>query len=370
MKVGLVKEVKPGEGRVALTSEGARELVQAGLVVTVQAGAGIAGGFPDSAYARAGALVVPNASDVFAQAELVVKVKEIERHEVALLRPTHTIFAYLHARMFHEVTSQAMAAGCTGLTYEEVVLPDGTRPLLQPMSRIAGKLGFVKALEYLQSIRGGSGVLAMAVEGVAPPKVLVLGAGVVGSAAAEVALALGNVCHVVEIDDARRATLKKRLPAVQVHPSTEATIRALLPEMDVVMNAATVPAHSPTHLIARSMLRLMKRSAIIVDVSCDVAGAIETCRLTTHQDPVCEVDGIRHYCVDNIPGAVPVTASRALCAATFPYVKRLAELGPAAAVRENPALARAVVFARGRATNAAFAEVLGLSAHDVLEVLR
>jgi alanine dehydrogenase len=299
----------------------------------------------------------------------MVKVKEIDASEIPLLAERHVLFTYLHACMFHDLSSKALAAGCTALGYEEVMLDSGVRPLLGPMSEIAGKLGFLKAVEYLQGIRGGPGILPVRLSSLEPCQVLILGAGVAGAGAASVAVGLGNSCHVVELYAARRDALKQQPPAIQVHDGSEAVIRALLPAMDVVLNAATFPSHSPTHLITRDMLKLMKPTAIIVDVSCDIAGAVETCRLTTHSDPVYSVDGIRHYCVDNIPGAVQSTSTRALCRATFPYVRSVAVSGLVDAARSDSALARAVVFARGKVTNAAFAAVLGVPARTVLEVL-
>ena len=369
MKVGVVREIKPGEGRVALMPEGVRDLAREGVSVFVERGAGRLSGFADEDYARAGARILDAAAQVYAAADLIVKVKEILPPELPFIRPEHVIFTFHHSKMFNEMTRKFLATGCTGIAYEEIVLADGTRPLLRPMSEIAGKVGFIKAIEYLQGIRGGSGFLPMAIEGAAPLVVVVLGGGVAGTGAAQVALALGNVCHVVEKDPVRRSALAAALPGARVHDSAPETLGRLVREADVLINTATVGSYSTVHLVTREHLRTMKRSAIIVDVSCDIAGGVETCRLTTHDDPVYEAEGIRHYCVDNIPAAVPATSTRALCPKTFPYVRRLAVAGLAEALRSESTLARAVDFRAGRITRPALADALGLPCANVLDLL-
>jgi alanine dehydrogenase len=369
MNIGVAKEIKPGEGRVAITPDGVRELVAAGAAVFIEHDAGRLSGFPDEDYTGAGARILEDEASVFDAADVIVKVKEVLPPELPLIRARHVILAFHHSRMFNETAAKILAAGCTAVAWEDIVLPDGSRPILRPMSEIAGKLGFIKAIEYLQSIRGGSGRLPVALDGIAPPVVVILGAGVAGTAAAQTAVALGNTVHVVEKDASRRAAIKKRLLSVEVHESTGANVSRLVREADVLLNATAIGAYAKTHLVTRDMLKTMKRSAIIVDVSCDIAGGVETCRLTSHADPVYEVDGIRHYCVDNIPAAVSATSTRALCRETLPYVKSIATKGLSGALRADPALARAVSYAAGKVTSPDLATTLGVPCHDVIELL-
>ncbi len=369
MNLGLLKELKPGEGRVALTPDAVAQLTRAGVAVFVQSTAGVRSGVPDALDQQAGASILPDAPAVFDRAQLLIKVKEIHPNEVALFKPHHVLFTYLHARMFNEITAEVLASGCTALAYEEVLCPDGSRPLLVPMSEIAGKLGFLKAIEFLQSIHEGPGLLPVSLARLSPLRVLILGAGIAGVGALTCAYALGNSCDVVELNADRRAALAKRFPECRFHESTDAVIRSLLPQADVLLNAASFPSHSPTHLVTRAMLSLMKPTALIIDVACDIAGAIETPHLPSPQTPINPGDGIRHNAVDNIPGAVPATSTRALSSAIFPYVHALATLGLAPALHADPALASALVFANGKISHAGFAEVLNVPCHAPLELI-
>ena len=340
MQIGVVKEIKQAERRVALTPAGARELVALGHDVLVESNAGVGSGFPDDAYATVGARLVPDAAEVWRDSELLMKVKEPIEQEYPLLHPDLTLFTYLHLAPNRPLTEALLTSGATGIAYETVETPDGRLPLLAPMSEIAGRLAAQAGAYFLQAPLGGPGVLIGGVTGVAPARVLVIGGGVVGTGAARIALGAEGEVTILERSLARLHELDEYFGArARILMSDALILEDALREADVVIGAVLVPGALAPQLVTREMLGLMKPRSVIVDVAIDQGGCFETSHPTTHAEPVFEVDGILHYCVANMPGAVPVTSTRALTNATLPYVRRLAEQGVDAALADDPGFA-------------------------------
>jgi alanine dehydrogenase len=360
MKIGVPTEVKIDEYRVALTPAGARELAEHGHEVLVQAGAGNGSALPDRHYTAQGALIVPDAEALFGEAELVLKVKEPQPEEVGLLRTGQTLFTYLHLAAAPELTRSLCESGATCIAYETVEDRDGRLPLLAPMSEIAGKIATQAGAFMLEKPMGGRGILLGGVPGVAAATVAIIGGGVVGMNAAFIAIGMEADVFVFDksIDRLRELDVALGGRCSTVYSSTLA-IEELLPRTDLVIGAVLVHGARSPVLIRRQQLSLMNPGAVLVDVSIDQGGCFETSRPTTHSDPTYEVDGIRHYCVTNMPGAVPITSTYALTNATLPYVLALADLGVYGAVRRDPGLRLGVNVAGGRVTNAAVAESLG-----------
>jgi alanine dehydrogenase len=361
MKVGVPTEIKTDEYRVALTPAGVRELTDAGHDVLVQSGAGIGSAITDEDYTRQGATVVPDVEDVWSAAEMIVKVKEPQPEEVARLEPHHTLFTYLHLAPAPELTKGLMASGATCVAYETVEDANGRLPLLAPMSEVAGKIATQAGAFMLEKPLGGRGLLLGGVPGVAAGKVLVIGGGVVGMNAAIIALGMQAETYVFDrsVDRLRELEHILNWEASTVFASTLA-IEEHLREADLVIGAVLVHGAKAPHVVTREQLGLMKPHAVLVDVSIDQGGCFETSRPTTHSDPTYEVDGITHYCVANMPGAVPITSTYALTNATMPYVVQLANDGVARAIRDTPGLKPGVNVVGGNVTYAPVAQAVGV----------
>jgi alanine dehydrogenase len=360
MKVGVPTEVKTDEYRVALTPAGVRELVDAGHEVFVQSGAGDGSAILDEAYMAQGAKIVPDADALFAEATLIVKVKEPQPAEVARLEPRHTLFTYLHLAADPELTSGLAESGATCIAYETVEDARGRLPLLAPMSEVAGKIATQAGAFMLEKPLGGRGILLGGVPGVTAANVMIIGGGVVGMNAAFIALGMEATVFVFDrnIDRLRELDLAFQGRADTCFAST-LSIEERLPDVDLVIGAVLVHGARAPHVISRDQLALMKRQAVLVDVSIDQGGCFETSRPTTHTEPTYEVDGITHYCVTNMPGAVPITSTYALTNATMPYVLDLATSGVHAAVQASPGLKLGVNVAAGQVTSAPVAEGVG-----------
>jgi alanine dehydrogenase len=366
MKVGVPTEVKTDEYRVALTPAGVRELSDAGHQVFVQAGAGDGSSISDDAYAAQGATVLPDADAVFGEATLIVKVKEPQPSEVARLEPRHTLFTYLHLAADAELTRGLMESGATCIAYETVEDSRGRLPLLAPMSEVAGKIATQAGAFMLEKPLGGRGILLGGVPGVAAANVIVIGGGVVGMNAAFIAVGMEATVYVYDrnIDRLRELDIAFGGRADTCFATT-LSIEDRLPDADLVIGAVLVHGARAPHVITRAQLGLMKRHAVLVDVSIDQGGCFETSHPTTHSDPTYEVDGITHYCVANMPGAVPVTSTYALTNATMPFILHLASDGVHGAVAANPGLKLGVNVAGGEVTYAPVADAVGVPHVDV-----
>jgi alanine dehydrogenase len=367
--VGAPTEVKVDEYRVALTPAGVRELVDAGHSVLIQSGAGVGSAISDEAYAAQGATIVPDAAELFGGAELIVKVKEPQPQEVGLLEPRHTLFTYLHLAADAELTRGLMSSGATCVAYETVEDQRGRLPLLAPMSEVAGKIATQAGAFFLEKPLGGRGVLLGGVPGVAAANVLVIGGGVVGMNAAFIALGMEANVYVFDRNIDRLRELDVALGGrASTCFSSPLEIEQRLPDADLVIGAVLLHGARAPRVITRAQLALMKHQAVLVDVSIDQGGCFETSRPTTHSDPVYEVDGVTHYCVTNMPGAVPITSTYALTNATMPYVLQLAN-GVTEAVLGNPGLKLGVNVAGGQVTYAPVAEAVGVSSAPVEDAL-
>jgi alanine dehydrogenase len=370
MKVGCPTEVKQDEYRVALTPAGVRELVDAGHGVVVQSGAGEGSAIADEAYAAQGATIVPDADAVFAEAEMIVKVKEPQPEEVGRLTDRHTLFTYLHLAADAELTRGLMESGATCIAYETVEDDHRRLPLLAPMSEVAGKIATQAGAFMLEKPLGGRGILLGGVPGVAAANVMIIGGGVVGMNAAFIALGMEATVYVYDrnIDRLRELDIAFQSRADTCFAST-LSIEERLPDMDLVIGAVLVHGARAPRVVTRAQLSLMKRQAVLVDVSIDQGGCFETSRPTTHTNPTYEVDGITHYCVTNMPGAVPITSTYALTNATMPYVLDLASDGVMGAVAANPGLKLGVNVAAGHVTYAPVADAVGVPHVPVDEAL-
>jgi alanine dehydrogenase len=370
MKVGVPTEIKTDEYRVALTPAGVRELAEHGHEIVVQAGAGEGSAIADGEYTSQGARILPDAEAVFAAADMIVKVKEPQPAEVALLEPRHTLFTYLHLAPAPELTRGLMDSGATCVAYETVEDVRGRLPLLAPMSEVAGKIATQAGAFMLQRPEGGRGILLGGVPGVAAAKVMIIGGGVVGMNAAFIALGMEATVYVFDrnIDRLRELDIAFNGRADTCYAST-LDIEQRLPEADLVIGAVLVHGAKAPYVIRREQLSLMKRRAVLVDVSIDQGGCFETSRPTTHSDPVYEVDGVSHYCVANMPGAVPITSTRALTNATLPYILHVADAGVAEAARQNPGLAKGVNVVDGKVTYEPVAGATGQPYVELFEAL-
>jgi alanine dehydrogenase len=361
MKVGVPTEVKVDEYRVALTPAGVRELVDAGHEVYAQEGAGLGSAITDEQYTAQGATILPDAAAVFGEAEMIVKVKEPQAPEVAMLEPRHLLFTYLHLAADAELTRGLMGTGATCIAYETVEDARGRLPLLAPMSEVAGKIATQAGAFMLEKPLGGRGILLGGVPGVAAANVMVIGGGVVGMNAAFIALGMEATVFVYDrsIDRLRELDIAFGGRADTCFASTLA-IEERLPFVDLVIGAVLVHGAKAPHVITRAQLSLMKPHAVLVDVSIDQGGCFETSRPTTHSNPTYEVDGITHYCVANMPGAVPITSTYALTNATMPYVVQLANDGAAQALASSPGLKLGLNVAGGHVTYEPVANAIGV----------
>lgn len=370
MFIGVPKEIKVHEYRVGLTPESVRELVASGHAVVVQKDAAAGIGADDAAYRSAGALIAATPGEVFEKAELIVKVKEPLARERALLRPGHTLFTYLHLAPDPEQARDLLASGAACIAYETVTSPEGGLPLLAPMSIVAGRMSIQVAAHYLERPHGGRGVLISGAVGVPPARILVLGAGTVGSNAALIAAGIRAEVVVVNRSEAPLKRLESELgPRVATSPSTPQVIERELQRADAVIGAALVPGARAPRLVTRAMLAQVRPGSVLVDVSIDQGGCFETSRPTTHADPVYAVNGIVHYCVTNMPGAVPRTSTYALNHATLPFVKELAARGVIDALRANTHLRNGLNVFRGQVTNREVADALGYPYADPVRLL-
>ncbi len=361
MKVGVPKEIKNNENRVGMTPSGVAELIKHGHTVFVQHTAGEGSGFSDDAYVRVGAQILPAIEDVYAQADMIVKVKEPIEPEYALVRQGQVVFTYFHFACEEELTRAMMKSGAVCIAYETVEKADRSLPLLIPMSEVAGRMATQNGAYYLQKTKGGKGKLMAGVPGVKPAKVLVLGGGTVGEAAARIAAGMGADVTITDVSLPRLKQLAAEMPA-NVHTlySSEHNIRQELPTVDVVIGSVLIPGDAAPKLITKDMLPLMEKGTVLVDVAIDQGGCFETSHPTTHSDPVYMVDGIIHYAVANIPGAVPNTSTVALTNATLRYAVALADKGWQQACRDDEALARGVNMVDGKCTYEAVAKVWNL----------
>jgi alanine dehydrogenase len=361
MKVGVPTEIKTDEYRVALTPAGARELVEHGHEVYIQAGAGVGSTIPDAEYEAQGARTLPNARAVFEEAELILGVKEPQPEEVQLLQPHHTLFTYLHLAPDPLLTKGLCDTGATCVAYETVEDEHGRLPLLAPMSEVAGKIATQAGAFFLERPLGGRGVLLGGVPGVAAATVMIIGGGVVGQNAAFIAIGMEADVFVYDrnIDRLRELDIAFGGRASTVYSST-LSIEEMLPRADLVIGAVLIHGARAPYVIKRNQLQLMKERAVLVDVSIDQGGCFETSHPTTHSDPVYEVDGVTHYCVANMPGAVPVTSTFALTNATLPYVLAIADHGVAGGIQLLPGLKSGVNVADGKVTHPAVAEGVGM----------
>jgi alanine dehydrogenase len=370
VKVGVLSEIKVQENRVALTPAGADRLVAAGHQVLVQRGAGVGSGLADEIYAKAGARVVEGAESVWGEADLILKVKEPLEREWPLIRRGQTVFTYFHLAADRALTEAMVASEADCFAYETLEV-GRTLPLLTPMSEVAGRMSIQAGAQWLEKSRGGSGILLGGVPGVDRAHVLVLGGGVVGTQAARMACGLGADVTIMDVNLDRLRYLDEVMPRnAKLIYSTPFAVREALPWADLVIGAVLIPGAAAPKLVRRADLALMKPGSVIVDVAVDQGGCIETCRPTTHSDPVFTVDGVLHYCVANMPGAVPRTSTFALTNATLPYTLQLAGLGSAKAIAESPALASAANVIRGSVTHPAVADTFGMACTAPLEALR
>lgn len=361
MIIGIPKEIKNNENRVGATPAGVKELVAHGHEVYVQHTAGEGSGFPDSDYTAAGATILPTIEDVYAKAEMIIKVKEPIAPEYPLVRPGQVLFTYFHFACDLELTEAMLRSGATCIAYETVRSPQGTLPLLIPMSEVAGRMSVQEGARFLEKPQGGRGVLLGGVPGVKPARVLVLGAGVVGRNAALMAAGLGADVTITDISLPTLRHCADTMPAnVKTLFSSAHNIEQELPHTDLVIGSVLVPGAKAPHLVTRSMIKLMKPGSVMVDVAIDQGGCFETSHPTTHSEPIFTVDGVTQYCVANIPGAVPFTSTLALTNATLPYALRIADLGWREACKADAGLADGVNVTEGKITFRAVAEAFGL----------
>jgi len=368
VKIGVAKEIKPDEYRVALTPAGALELINRGHEVTIEQGAGLGSAFPDDAYERVGARI-SSVDEVWESSDLVLKVKEPIAAEYGRLREGLILFTYLHIAADEPLTRALVDSGITGVAYETVEVGRAL-PLLAPMSEVAGRLAPQAGAYFLEKPVGGRGLLLGGVAGVGPGRVVIVGGGVVGYNAAVIALGLGAQVTILERSIDRMRHLEEILSGrVTLLMSSSLQVAASVEEADLVIGAVLIPGAVAPKLVTREMIASMKEGAVVVDVAIDQGGCFETSHATTHADPVYVVDGVTHYCVANMPGAVPVTSTKALTNATLPYVEAIAVHGLAAAVAADPALAKGVNVIDGKVTYEAVAEAHGLDYTPLADVL-
>ena len=370
MKIGVPKEIKDHESRVGLVPSGALALAEAGHQVFVEAGAGEASSIPDKFYERAGATILPSAAQVWGEADMVIKVKEPQPAEYPYLRSNLILFTYLHLAPLPELTSRLLEARTTAIAYETIRERDGSLPLLTPMSEVAGRMSVQVGAQYLEKPNGGRGILLGGVPGVAPANVLILGGGIVGTNAAKMAVGLG--AHVTIID--RNLNRLRELDdifnnSIVTLASNDWTIRESVRQADLIVGGVLIPGASAPRLVRRDMLREMRKGSVVVDVAIDQGGCFETSHATTHTDPVYHEEGVLHYCVSNMPAAVPNTSTLALTNATFPYALQIAGLGFNEAVERSEPIRQGVNTYRGHITYRAVAESQGREGRDLRALL-
>jgi len=370
MVIGVPKEIKNNENRVALTPAGVTELRKHGHTVYVQVNAGEGSGFEDEEYISAGAIMLPTIEEVYGIAEMIMKVKEPIASEYDLIKEDQLLFTYFHFASSEELTQAMLAKGAVCLAYETVERPDRSLPLLVPMSEVAGRMAVQEGAKYLEKPLKGRGILLGGVPGVKPANVLILGGGIVGTQAAKMAAGLGAHVTIMDVSLARLRYLSDIMPPnVQTMMSNEYNIRDMIKVCDLIVGAVLIPGAKAPHLITRDMLKLMRTGTVLVDVAVDQGGCIETCRPTTHEDPTFIIDGVVHYCVANMPGAVPYTSTLALTNATLPYALQLANKGWQQACRDNMDLQLGLNVVDGKVVYKGVADAFGLPLTPVSEVL-
>jgi alanine dehydrogenase len=361
MLIGVPREIKRDEYRVAMLPVGALELTRTGHQVLIETGAGVGSGIPDAEYAAEGAEIVATAAEIYTRADLIVKVKEPLRDEYPLIRRGQTLFTYFHFAASRELTDAMLKSGATCLAYETLRDAQGRLPLLTPMSEVAGRMSIQEGAKYLERPQMGRGILLAGVPGVAPAHITILGGGVVGANAAKIAAGFQADIAILDVNMDRLRYLDDIMPAnVNCLYSDRHTIRQELRLADLVVGAVLIPGAKAPNLVTRDDLKLMKPGSVIIDVAIDQGGCVETSRPTTHSDPTYLEEGVLHYCVTNMPGAVGRTSTFALCNVTLPWVLQLARHGPLAALRQSPSLTSAANVIAGRVTNQPVAETFGL----------
>lgn len=362
MLIGVPKEIKKQEHRVGLIPSSVREMVTHGHQVMVETGAGAGIGFDDAAYINAGARIVMTAADIFKTADMIIKVKEPQPEECAMLRPDQILFTYLHLAADKPQAEALIKSNCVAIAYETVTGANGKGlPLLAPMSEVAGRLSVQVGAHYLMKHMGGEGILIGGVPGTPAGRVLVLGGGVAGFNAARVAVGMGARVTILDKSPERLRELDEHFNgSAEVLYSTTAAIETLIPKSDLVIGAVLVPGASAPRLVTRSMLKTMKKGSVMVDIAIDQGGCFETSHPTTHGDPVYDVDGVTHYCVANMPGAVPKTSAMALNHAILPYALKIADMGWEKALASDAGLAAGLNICRGKVAHSAVASSLGL----------
>jgi len=361
MIIGVPKEIKNNENRVGLTPGGVAELIKHGHILYVQQTAGGFSGFSDEAYMKAGAKMLPDIAAVYEKAEMIIKVKEPIASEYPLIKPDQLLFTYFHFASGEELTKAMVASKSVCLAYETVEKEDRSLPLLVPMSEVAGRMAIQEGAKYLEKPMGGRGVLLGGVPGVLPGKVLVLGGGVVGTEAAKMAAGLGADVLLLDVNLHRLRYLSDVLPPnVKTQMSSHYNILEAIEQADLIVGAVLIPGAKAPHLITRDMLKLMKKGTVLVDVAVDQGGCIETCKPTTHENPTFIIDGIVHYCVANMPGAVPYTSTIALTNATLPYAIQLANKGWKKACQDNKELALGLNVIKGDIVYEAVSQAWGM----------
>ena len=370
MIIGVPKEIKQSENRVALTPAGVMEFVSRGHKVYVQTNAGEGSGFPNDEYETAGAKILPTIEDVYAIAEMIIKVKEPIEKEYSLIKPNQLLFTYFHFASYEPLTKAMISSNAVCLAYETVESSDRSLPLLVPMSEVAGRMAIQQGAKYLEKPQQGRGVLLGGVPGVPPAKVLVLGGGIVGTQAAKMAAGLGAMVTILDVSLKRLRYLSDVMPAnVTTMYSNEYTIRRLIKNHDLIVGAVLIPGAKAPNLITKEMLKDMRPGTVIVDVAVDQGGCIETCRPTTHDNPTFIIDDVVHYCVANMPGAVPYTSTIALTNATLPYALQLADKGWKKACSDNPELKLGLNVVNGKVVYKGVSDAFGLEYTDVSQVL-
>jgi alanine dehydrogenase len=370
MKIGVPKEIKTNENRIALVPAGAETLVGAGHSVLVETGAGLGSGFADEDFVAVGAAIAPDADTVWRDSEMIMKVKEPIKVEWPRMRKGQLVFTYFHFAADEELTKAHLASGATCVAYETVELPTRELPLLTPMSEVAGRMAVQEGAKYLEKLYGGRGVLLGGVPGVAPAKVVILGGGIVGINAAKMAAGLGAKVVILDISLERLRYLSDVMPAnVQLIHSNRHNILEQITSADLVIGGVLIPGAVAPKLIRRADLALMRPGSVIVDVAIDQGGCVETIHATTHENPTYVVDGVIHYGVANMPGGVPRTSTLALTNATLPYALQLANKGWKRALKDNPALLKGLNVTDGKVTYAGVAEAFGMELYDAAKFL-
>lgn len=370
MIIGVPKEIKNNENRVALTPAGTQELIKRGHTVYVQKNAGADSGFNDEEYAKAGAKITATAEEVFGLAEMIIKVKEPIEQEYKLIKKDQLVFTYFHFASYEPLTKAMIASGAVCLAYETVEREDRSLPLLIPMSEVAGRMAIQEGAKYLEKPLKGRGILLGGVPGVKPAKVLVLGGGIVGANAAKIAAGMGADVTIMDVNLNRLRYLDDVMPKnVHTMVSNEYSIREMVRDHDLIVGAVLIPGAKAPMLVTRDMLKTMRPGTVLVDVAVDQGGCIETCKPTTHENPTFIIDDVVHYCVANMPGAVPYTSTLALTNATLPYAIRLANLGWKKACQENLDLKKGLNVIKGEVVYKGVADTFNLPLSDVSKFL-